>query len=108
MPTAQVLILVDEFQFELDAVDLPDEDADWRAVEHLVLVQDESCEYIVTANDGNLVLWNPEIHWDDQQSQAAPTSLKEAVEAAAAWLADYLDQDVETIEVIADPADFGE
>lgn len=106
MPEVYTLTLNDEFSYELDArTVLPTRQA-LRALDDLILVQDDSCEYFVTLSRDHLTLWNPEVHWADQPRRKAQGSLEEVVREAARWLSDYLEVEDGRVDVMLEPSDY--
>jgi hypothetical protein len=102
MPTIQVLVVMDEFEFEFEDRDV---EGRWDALpdqEDVVLVSHETTGCCVTLTGRKLTLWNPEIHWADQFSRSAGNTLVDSVALAATWLSDYLKVPHEHIEQTLD------
>jgi hypothetical protein len=106
MPEVFTLEITDEFFYELTPMTIPASRQALAPIEDLVLVQDASCEYVVTLSGDRLTLWNPEVHMADQATRRVHGSLEDAVASAVAWLAANLDADDDALEVLLDPAAF--
>jgi hypothetical protein len=106
MPEVFTLEVTDEFSYELTPMNVPPTRQALARVADLALVQDASCEYVVTLSGDRLTLWNPEVHMADQATRRFNGPLEQAVERAKAWLAGYLEVDTEEIEALIDPGAF--
>lgn len=87
MPTTEIAVaeLLDEFSFEQTYHAVPASLAALRARDAVMLVQDDSCEDVVTLERGRaLKLWNPEVHGADHPTVAFQGTLAEAVARAGA------------------------
>lgn len=106
MPEVFILDVTDEFSYELTPTHVPATRQALARVTELALVQDASCEYVVTLSGDRLTLWNPEVHMADQATRRFNGGLEQALERAKAWLARYLEVDAEEIEALIDPGAF--
>lgn len=106
MPEVLTLDVTDEFAYELSPLIVPATRVALSRVADLALVQDASCEYVVTLSGDRLTLWNPEVHMADQATRRVRGDLEGAVAAAVAWLTAYLEAEADTLEVLLAPAAF--
>lgn len=106
MPEVFILEVTDEFSYELTPTNVQATRQALARVAELALVQDASCEYVVTLSGDRLTLWNPEVHMADQATRRFNGSLEQAVERAKAWLAGYMEVDAEDIEALIAPEAF--
>ncbi|MNS11026.1 hypothetical protein D3C72_425570 [compost metagenome] len=106
MPQVLRLIVLDEFSFELEAVEVRATRRALAQVEDLVLVQDVNSEYFVTYHQGKVTLWNPEAHWADQRSCKASGDLEAALSQAETWLSTYLGGTDGLVETVIDLQQF--
>lgn len=106
MPCIQVVSVIDEFSFEQDDIEVAKDLEELREIEDVILVQDESCEFVVTLTGDVLTLWDPGLCLGDHPQCVVSGTLAHAVEAASAWLSEYLEVDVSTIVCVLDPDDF--
>lgn len=106
MPTVYKIVSLDEDVFELESVIAPATREALRDIENLALVQDASCEYVVTWSGDRLTLWNPELVFGDQARRRFQGSLEEALAKAKAWLAGYVEVDEDDLEVLVWPEEF--
>lgn len=109
MKTTEIAVveLLDEFDFEQDYVRIPATFEALCARERVVLVQDDSCEYVVTLEKGRaLKLWAIGDHFLDHDPRPFKGTMAEAVTQATAWLAAYLEKPETAIDAILDVDDF--
>jgi hypothetical protein len=106
MPEVFTLDLIDEFAYELTPLIVPATRGALARIVDLALVQDASCEYVVTLSGDRLILWNPQVHMADQATRRVRGELEDALAAAVAWLATYMDVDADTLEVLLEPTAF--
>ena len=106
MPEVYKLVCLDEDAYELESAIVPATREALRAIENLALVQDASCEYVVTWSGDRLTLWNPELVFGDQAHRRFQGSLEEALAKAKTWLAGYVEADEDDLEVLVWPEEF--
>jgi hypothetical protein len=106
MPEVFTLDVIDEFAYELTPLTIPATRRALAGVADLALVQDASCEYVVTLSGDRLTLWNPEVHMADQATRRVGGNLEDALAAAVAWLAACLEVEADTLEVLLAPVAF--